>query len=470
MFSAPGANGLGENVAKPGEFAGLLDALDSGNSQTGDLSNAEGDGTIELSSFGQLNSLMAAAMATPLKPLVTNSAAADSTLTEPGSLAATGTKVGVESNPYQPWQGGGPSLTKAAPGNRPQLSPQLELTSGAPNGAPYKGSEKTSKGPSNPAIAALSAGEIPSPGDRNLGLPSPDPSALSERTEVEVVQPLSLDATTGQPGSPTAESTALPVESGQATRRAEPRESGRRNGDRERFSPSEFSQTAVFLPETATGVTAIATNMQSRQDGIHTQLGELAELQETAGRRSESRTVQSPPLPPWEAAELTALQSSFESTLEQLEENFPLDSVAAQIASAAEPDSGWITVEIQPPELGKLEIMVSKQGDDYLARIVAHEAATGDALSLQREQLIDALGQHGLELKEVQITLDSGSANSRGPDSSPQQFAEDRGQERSGQEQSGPQSKPQPIASGSAPNSSRAIGGGTGSNQVNLLV
>jgi flagellar hook-length control protein FliK len=168
-------------------------------------------------------------------------------------------------------------------------------------------------------------------------------------------------------------------------------------------------------------------------------------------------------------AELNAARADFEQSLERVAESFPLDSVAQQIVEVAEPDSGWISVEIQPPELGKLEIMVSKQGDDYAARIVAHEASTEEALSLQQAELLEALNQHGLELKEIQIISDSDSGNRWNLDSSQQEQHHGQSErEYSGERQEDARAEYSPT---DIPGSASKVGPqAVERQQVNLLV
>ena len=172
-------------------------------------------------------------------------------------------------------------------------------------------------------------------------------------------------------------------------------------------------------------VTAISGEMQSRQDGIAGRGDSREELaSQIFGRDSKGPGVdlKTPEATP--QLDLNAAQADFEQSLDKVAENFPLDSVAQQIVEVAEPDAGWISVEIQPPDLGKLEIMVSKQGDDYTARIIAHEASTEEALNLQQSELLEALNQHGLELKEIQIVSDSESGSRWNLDSSNQQYSD----------------------------------------------
>jgi|GEM_PF-4097109 len=172
-------------------------------------------------------------------------------------------------------------------------------------------------------------------------------------------------------------------------------------------------------------VTAVSGGMQSRQDGI-TGRGEPREefASQISSRDSKGAAPESTNPETLPQLDLNAARSDFEQSLDRVAENFPLDSVAQQIVEVAEPDSGWISVEIQPPDLGKLEIMVSKQGEDYTARIIAHESSTEEALSLQQAELLEALNQHGLELKEIQIVSDSDSGSRWNLDSSNQQHSD----------------------------------------------
>lgn len=187
-------------------------------------------------------------------------------------------------------------------------------------------------------------------------------------------------------------------------------------------SESDFTGSVLGGLE-ATGLASFVTALNyGGQAGLDTNLSR-EQFSETFGAQvasqdagSESADLQN--FSGAQVADLNGAQTEFEQTLEKVSESFPLDSVAQQIVEVAKPDSGWISVEIQPPELGKLEIMVSKQGEEYSARIVAHESSTEQALSLQQSELIEALNQHGLELKEIQIVSDVETGASWNSDSS----------------------------------------------------
>lgn len=217
-------------------------------------------------------------------------------------------------------------------------------------------------------------------------------------------------------------------------------------------------------------VTAIGGGSGTRQDGIQGKGVSSEEL--VVAIKSRDSGNDSPQLMNMELGQqlgVDAAQSNFEQSLDRVAENFPLESVAKQIVEVAEPDSGWISVEIQPPNLGKLEIMVSKQGEEYAAQIIAHEPSTQEALNLQQAELLEALNQHGLELKEVQIVSDSDSGNRWNLDSSRQdsQDGQSRGEFSGERREDGAREYP---ARDHTNNTPKVMTPAAGRQQVNLLV
>jgi len=217
-------------------------------------------------------------------------------------------------------------------------------------------------------------------------------------------------------------------------------------------------------------VTAVSGGTQSRQDGI---LGRGSADEQVAAaivsREPSNHASQLMTPDAGQQLDLNAARADFEQSLDRVAENFPLESVAQQIVEVAEPDSGWISVEIQPPNLGKLEIMVSKQGEEYTAQIIAHEPSTQEALNLQQAELLEALNQHGLELKEVQIVSDSDSGNRWNLDSSRQdsQDGQSRGEFSGERREDGGREYPTHNQSNHTP---KVMTPAAGTPQVNLLV
>jgi hypothetical protein len=314
---------------------------------------------------------------------------------------------------------------------------------------------------------------IASPSLKSKSLPDPLAGATNEATLDQVEGP--AGATPSNSGQSLAANSVVDGSAG--TAHPSPRGSNHRTvrgADSRSESAGPFGEAGIagFNERSAVDyVTASASSGRLPQDVQSSKFGGELELNESPAPRGIDSERASPNLSSaWEMNTDSAVEESrFEQALEQAAEVFPLESVAQQIASSVEPDSGWISIEIQPPELGKLEIMVSKQGDDYLARIVAHEAATSEALNLQQAELIEALSQHGLELKEVQITTDSNSGNSWNQDSSSQdQTRQEQQHTNRSRESFGDQS--QQGQSGQALARSGLTNRSLGNEQVNILV
>lgn len=136
---------------------------------------------------------------------------------------------------------------------------------------------------------------------------------------------------------------------------------------------------------------------------IRSELTRPAAVKSPAGFMGSLETIESHS--DWETKSLSATPK--EVSAPEFAAQLDLFDLAGQITASAKPDGGWVVLEIQPPELGKLEIQVSRDGDALTARIVAHESSTADLLTLQRGELLEALGQQGWELRDLQITSDS---------------------------------------------------------------
>lgn len=422
MVGGSAMEGTSTTIGKSGEFAGFLELLEGESLAAEELpADQFPHRDLQRSADGQLNSLMTASL-TSASPHIAH----------------------ITNQPSGSREEGSDRIELTRPGLRPQAARVGEFGTGASGpartgelpGVRTNGETNAVNAESQPLKEMASDVRVTVEAPRLQAADSTEPETSSNRSTLGDQQ--ALGATEQSATELTAQSPSAPHTGERSTRSNSHRESNRSTSE----GSWEWGDDAISaaLPQTATAVTAISAGTEARQDSLHASMSEVAESPEieASHRRPERSESEAVALSPQEPSELVDLQGEFESHLEQLAESFPLDSVAAQIATAVEPDNGWITVEIQPPELGKLEIMVSKQGDDYLARIVAHEAATSDALNLQREQLIDALGQHGLELKEVQISSETSSGN--GWTQTETQQESNQGRERQGYGEDRPQS------------------------------
>ena len=83
-------------------------------------------------------------------------------------------------------------------------------------------------------------------------------------------------------------------------------------------------------------------------------------------------------------------------------------TVAAQVSSQLSgADDGWVTVSLDPADLGPMRIHVTHRADGLSIEILAKDPTTLQWLEQNREHLMDALGQEGLSLDN--LTLRQGS-------------------------------------------------------------
>lgn len=416
-------------------FSDLLDATAGASLEPGELELAIPDSTKELDSLmglgseaGQLNALIAASLGTaptlPSKSIATKSEEAageklgSSEFTANPVFAPESRLLGTDSSR------GEQGLNASAA--------QLQSETSGPQLAQRK----------DPRQQSDVASATPGAGVGNVG----KPVATGSETQLESAFEGNLDANGNSALGNAAQINSAEVASFQNDSATVGPETGKDNhpsraAKSRSFKDNDRDSDNSFFSNSAIGafgsladnpvVTAINGGSQSRQDGI---LGRReAQEQFAAAISSRESSSESPQLTNPEAGQpidLNSARADFEQSLDRVAENFPLDSVAQQIVEVAEPGSGWISIEIQPPNLGKLEIMVSKQGDEYAAQIIAHDPSTEEALSLQQAELLEALNQHGLELKEVQIISDTDSSNRWNLDSSrqDQQDGQSRGE------------------------------------------
>jgi flagellar hook-length control protein FliK len=63
-----------------------------------------------------------------------------------------------------------------------------------------------------------------------------------------------------------------------------------------------------------------------------------------------------------------------------------------------------LTLEINPPELGRLEIKIDSAENILTAHIIASESITSEMLTREKSQLIEALKEQGIDLPDVNIS------------------------------------------------------------------
>ena len=133
-----------------------------------------------------------------------------------------------------------------------------------------------------------------------------------------------------------------------------------------------------------------------------------------------------------------------------------LEKIVEQITEFVDADSGWVSLEIHPPELGRLDILVSQNGNDLTAKIVAHEAATCDLLGHQKEELREMFAKQGMDLSNLDIS------HGRQSDDASNSGSRDRGSEN--KESSNFASRPSRVE---VPKGERSIARSSG---IDLLV
>lgn len=446
----------------------------------------------DYSAAGQLNALMAASLGTApnLSRKATTSGTSDSleTLDLSGakskSVAASnpdanalfvsgngglGYSFAVDSEPFSSRSAAeatGEAVDALNP-NQPTIAPEQELTE-IPGATAPRTPAAAEKLESNSQIALKS--------NTGIGAQSNNEGELNRFQEGSA--PLSQVETKQLDTAQQAQSNQVTPAGGENSDKKEilsnrgPRNRSSKSNDSDSDNPVFSSIASGGFGSTGDSpiVTAVSGGMQSRQDGIlgrgdaREEFASQISSRDSKGAAPESTNPEALP-----QLDLNAARSDFEQSLDRVAENFPLDSVAQQIVEVAEPDSGWISVEIQPPDLGKLEIMVSKQGDDYTARIIAHESSTEEALSLQQAELLEALNQHGLELKEVQIVSDSDSGSRWNLDSSNQQHSDSQERSEYYRERREDSQPAYPAADKPHPSSNATIQAAA-TQQVNFLV
>lgn len=115
---------------------------------------------------------------------------------------------------------------------------------------------------------------------------------------------------------------------------------------------------------------------------------------------------------------MTAAQSSDGTTIAQraTEARFApvIHKVTEQIADLATTAKKSLTLRLDPPELGTVDITIHSRGSKIEAHVLASNADVRSALQVNRHALTEALAQHGLELSSLLVGDDrSGSSAHR---------------------------------------------------------
>lgn len=117
-------------------------------------------------------------------------------------------------------------------------------------------------------------------------------------------------------------------------------------------------------------------------------------------------------------APMTAAQSSDGTTIAQraTEARFApvIQKVTEQIADLVSSARKSLTLRLDPPDLGSVDITIHSRGSKIEAHVLASNADVRSALQVNRNALTEALAQHGLELSSLLVGDDrSGSSAHR---------------------------------------------------------
>ncbi|MEZ6095631.1 MAG: flagellar hook-length control protein FliK [Pirellulaceae bacterium] len=99
--------------------------------------------------------------------------------------------------------------------------------------------------------------------------------------------------------------------------------------------------------------------------------------------------------------EVNETQETSNSTQDIHDLNF--EDIAQQISVSIVHDNQSIRVELEPEELGRLEIRVVQQGDQYQLSIQSMEASTGEFLEKHRQSLMEYLSEQGFEFSSIEF-------------------------------------------------------------------
>jgi len=112
---------------------------------------------------------------------------------------------------------------------------------------------------------------------------------------------------------------------------------------------------------------------------------------------------------------MTAAQSADGTTIVQraTEARYApvIHKVTEQIADLASSARKSLTLRLDPPDLGAVDITVHSRGSKIEAYVVASNSAVRTALQANRHALTEALAQHGLELSSLLVGDDHGGSS-----------------------------------------------------------
>ena len=98
------------------------------------------------------------------------------------------------------------------------------------------------------------------------------------------------------------------------------------------------------------------------------------------------------------------------STVGESVVNQVVETIVTHARSVTQDRDQRITLQINPVELGRLEIHVDSSADAMKAQIVASELVTSELLVREQHQLLNSLRELGFDLPEVEISYqDPGS-------------------------------------------------------------
>jgi len=98
-----------------------------------------------------------------------------------------------------------------------------------------------------------------------------------------------------------------------------------------------------------------------------------------------------------------ATRSVVQSVINQVTETIASDTISFS-STMNELGNRQLTLEINPPELGRLEIKIDSAENILTAHIIASESITSEMLTREKSQLIEALKEQGIDLPDVNIS------------------------------------------------------------------
>jgi flagellar hook-length control protein FliK len=150
-------------------------------------------------------------------------------------------------------------------------------------------------------------------------------------------------------------------------------------------SSGEQTQTANIQTVNSTTQTVQADVDQASQQMVNTSLGQNLDIQpEATAQLTENAETE------------VILNSASAVVSKQIQES---------IQSSFTADRQEITINLQPPELGKVTIKFEQQGDDITGQLEVTKAETRSQIEQQLPEIIKNLADAGIQIKKIEVNL-----------------------------------------------------------------